>query len=66
LGALLHIDEKLRTRHAQRFTVHDGLWQHWAEASHGTPVDPHHCRHLIDKMCALALDPDGGRDVHVA
>jgi len=58
LGALLHIDQTLRTDHAARFTVHDGLWWHWAEAAHGTPVDPHDYRRLIGEMWAIAIDAD--------
>jgi hypothetical protein len=58
LGALLHIDERLRTTNAERFMVHNGPWQRWAEAGHGTPPDPHAYRRLIDDLCALAIDPD--------
>ncbi len=59
LGALLHIDERLRNN-AARFMVHNGPWQRWAEATHGTPPDPHAYRRLIDDLCALAIDSDHG------
>ncbi|MEU9398424.1 DUF6000 family protein [Streptomyces sp. NPDC048242] len=31
LGALLHLDARLGTHHADRFTKPDGSWDHWVE-----------------------------------
>ena len=53
-GALLHIDEKLGTGHAQQFTGDDGLWHRWATGCSGAPIDPDRYRCLIGELCALA------------
>lgn len=58
LGALLHVDDKLGTHHAARFLAADGLWQQWAQAAHGAPVDSYDYRRLIDTMCALTANAD--------
>jgi hypothetical protein len=56
LGALLHIDRKLGTRHAARFMTDDGLWQRWAIATQGSVTDPGDYRRRIGAMCELAAD----------
>jgi hypothetical protein len=64
LGALLHVDNKLGTRHAVRFLAADGPWQQWAEVGHGATADPLEYRGLIDGMCALTVDVDEAGRVH--
>ncbi|GAA0307064.1 hypothetical protein GCM10010302_52240 [Streptomyces polychromogenes] len=57
LGALLHLDARLGTNHANRFTEPDGLWDHWGKGvgrlgypSH-TPAE---LRRWTDLHCAFA------------
>jgi Family of unknown function (DUF6000) len=54
LGALLHIDGRLGTRHATSFMTPNGLWQRWADTGYGTPPEPEDYRRLIADLCALA------------
>lgn len=56
IGALLHLDRRLGTTHAQRFLADGGLWHTWAAQTRGHPEDPHDCHRRIDDLCALALD----------
>ncbi|MFI6014794.1 DUF6000 family protein [Streptomyces sp. NPDC051243] len=50
LGALQHIDERLRTNHATQFTQANGLWEQWARDGHN-PADE---KERIDKLCSFA------------
>ncbi|MFE9928899.1 DUF6000 family protein [Streptomyces sp. NPDC005533] len=58
LGALLHLDARLGTHHADRFTEPDGRWDRWVQAlAHlqdspsFTPADQ---RRLTDLQCTYA------------
>ncbi|MEU8772659.1 DUF6000 family protein [Streptomyces sp. NPDC048606] len=52
LGALLRLDARLGTRHADRFTEPDSLWDQWSRAMGGlgrprhTPAELHHRSNL--------------------
>lgn len=53
IGALLHLDAKLRTDQAARFLTEDGLWHQWIE---GPPRKDHHTtpenyRGSINQLC---------------
>lgn len=50
LGALLHLDEQLRTGHAARFLTDGGLWQQWSR----TEKTPAELRDLIRQLCSAA------------
>ena len=50
MGALLHLDQKLGTDHAQRFIVPEGLW-HQSAFAHRDPVD---CQRTTEQLCAFA------------
>ncbi|GAA0287705.1 hypothetical protein GCM10010302_27580 [Streptomyces polychromogenes] len=58
LGALLHLDARLGTRHADRFTAPGGLWQRWAEARFGGRDprwhEPGRLRRWTDLQCDFA------------
>ncbi|MEU2063007.1 DUF6000 family protein [Streptomyces sp. NPDC013455] len=58
LGALLRLDAHLGTRHADRFTEPDGLWDRWVQAlahlqdsPYFTPAEQ---RRLTDLLCDFA------------
>ncbi|MFJ9711377.1 DUF6000 family protein [Streptomyces sp. NPDC101234] len=56
LGALLHLDAKLRADQAARFLTADGLWHQWIDGQprkehHGTPDS---CRDGISRLCVFA------------
>ncbi|MER5584803.1 DUF6000 family protein [Streptomyces asoensis] len=56
MGALLHIDTKLRTDQAARFLTENGLWHQWID---GPPRKEHHStpdsyRGAISQLCAFA------------
>ncbi|CAL9530144.1 hypothetical protein SUDANB120_04024 [Streptomyces sp. enrichment culture] len=57
LGALLRLDARLDTHHADRFTEPGGLWDRWTQAMHhlgrspGTPAALHH---WTDLQCDFA------------
>ncbi|MFI6641520.1 DUF6000 family protein [Streptomyces sp. NPDC050504] len=57
LGALLRLDARLGTQHADRFTEHDGLWDNWAKGVAGFG-DPSHApaeqRRRADLQCDFA------------
>jgi hypothetical protein len=50
IGALLHLDQKLGTDHAQRFIVPEGLWYQSAFA-HRDPLD---CQSTTEQLCTFA------------
>jgi hypothetical protein len=52
LGALLHLDERLGSHHAERFRVPDGLWDRWA-AGHSNSPSADRGRQSIEALCAL-------------
>jgi hypothetical protein len=58
LGALLHIDARLGTAHAARFTVPGGPWDRWAATlpppGDGTVRTPAGEREWIDQLCGFA------------
>ncbi|MGW1843520.1 DUF6000 family protein [Streptomyces sp. NPDC001966] len=58
LGALLHLDARLGTHHADRFTEPDGLWDQWVNALdhlRGCPgYTPAEQRRGTDLRCAFA------------
>ncbi|MFK0259067.1 DUF6000 family protein [Streptomyces sp. NPDC090445] len=56
MGALLHLDAKLRADQAARFLARDGLWHQWIDGPprkehHGTPDS---YREIISQFCVLA------------
>ncbi|MGW5510677.1 DUF6000 family protein [Streptomyces albogriseolus] len=56
MGALLHLDAKLRADQAARFLAPDGLWHQWIDGPprkehHGTPDS---YREIISQFCAFA------------
>ncbi|WP_327133407.1 DUF6000 family protein [Streptomyces sp. NBC_01343] len=58
LGALLHLDGRLSTHHADRFTEPDGLWDRWVNAlahlrGHPSYV-PNEQRRWTDLQCGFA------------
>ena len=50
MGALLHLDQKLGSDHAQRFIVPEGLWYQSAFADR----DPLDCQRTTEQLCAFA------------
>ncbi|MFE2065085.1 DUF6000 family protein [Streptomyces sp. NPDC059467] len=63
LGALLHLDAKLRADQAARFLAADGLWHQWIDGPprkehHGTPDS---YRDGISRLCAFADESAGHR-----
>ncbi len=50
IGALLHLDQKLGTEHAQRFLTSGGLWSRSAFADR----DPFTCQRATEQLCAFA------------
>jgi len=50
LGALLHVDQQLGTKHAARFLGGDGPWQRWNR----TPKTPAELHEWIDQLCSVA------------
>ncbi|MEV0974598.1 DUF6000 family protein [Microtetraspora glauca] len=50
MGALLHLDDRLRTDHAARFLAPDGLWARSAVRDQ----DPATLKEKIDRLCAFA------------
>jgi hypothetical protein len=50
LGALLHLDEQLKSDRAARFLTDGGLWQQWSRAEK-TPAE---LRDLIRQLCSAA------------
>ncbi|MFJ6849704.1 DUF6000 family protein [Streptomyces sp. NPDC091271] len=58
LGALLRLDAHLGTRHADRFTQPDGLWDQWVNALTHLRGDPGHTpgaqRRRTDVQCDFA------------
>lgn len=61
LGALLHLDTKLRADQGARFLAPDGPWQQWIDGPprkehHGTPSS---CREIIGQFCVLADESAG-------
>ncbi|MFC9266822.1 DUF6000 family protein [Streptomyces zhihengii] len=55
LGALLHVDERLGTEQAARFTAPGGLWPQWID---GPPHKEHHTtpgnyRGAVGELCAF-------------
>ncbi|WP_228644529.1 DUF6000 family protein [Microtetraspora sp. AC03309] len=50
MGALLHLDERLRTDHAARFLAPHGLWAR--SAMHGQ--DPAELKEKMDRRCSFA------------
>ena len=50
IGALLHLDQKLGTDHAQRFLAPEGLWHQSAFAER----DPLACQRTAEQLCAFA------------
>jgi len=50
IGALLHLDQKLGTDHAQRFLTPEGLWSQSAFAER----DPLACQRTTEQLCAFA------------
>jgi hypothetical protein len=50
IGALLHLDQKLGTDHAQRFIVPEGLWHQSAFADR----DPVDYQRATEQLCAFA------------
>ncbi|GLW89733.1 DUF6000 family protein [Actinokineospora globicatena] len=55
MGALLHLDSRLGTRHAGQFLL-NGAWQRWSDknAPQQTYIGTHH--HLITTLCTFADD----------
>lgn len=52
LGALLYLDQQLKTDHATRFLADGGLWQHWAALwPWATPAK---LREWIRELCSAA------------
>ncbi|MGW1712702.1 DUF6000 family protein [Streptomyces sp. NPDC002156] len=56
MGALLHLDARLRTDRAARFLTADGLWHQWID---GPPHKKHHStpddyRESISRFCVVA------------
>ncbi|WP_330455519.1 DUF6000 family protein [Streptomyces sp. NBC_00820] len=56
MGALLHLDAKLRADQAARFLAADGLWHQWIG---GPPLKKHHStpdnyRKAISRLCVFA------------
>ncbi|MFC7512989.1 DUF6000 family protein [Streptomyces thermocarboxydus] len=61
LGALLRLDARLGTRHADRFTRPGGLWDRWVDALPtcvATPAGPR--RHCAHGRTASATSPTAG------
>ncbi|MFF9201627.1 DUF6000 family protein [Streptomyces sp. NPDC014986] len=58
LGALLHLDARLGTHHAARFTEPDGLWDQWVQAldhlRDHPGYRPQERRHLANRQCDFA------------
>lgn len=50
IGALLHLDQKLGTDHAQRFIVPEGLW-HQSTFADQDPLD---CQRETEQLCRFA------------
>jgi hypothetical protein len=50
LGALLHLDEQLKSDRAARFLTGGGLWQQWSR----TEKTPAELRDLIRQLCSAA------------
>ncbi|MCO5968904.1 DUF6000 family protein [Actinoallomurus soli] len=50
IGALLHLDARLGTTHAQRFLCADGLWHRSSFAAH----DPFDAQRDIERLCRFA------------
>lgn len=73
MGALLHLDARLRTDRAARFLTADGLWHQWID---GPPRKEHHStpdsyRESISRFCVFADESAehllaGNRVVHAA
>jgi hypothetical protein len=51
MGALLHLDQKHRTAHAQRFLVPEGLWHLSAFAER----DPLACQLATERLMATII-----------
>ncbi|MEU6801317.1 DUF6000 family protein [Streptomyces neyagawaensis] len=64
LGALLHLDARLGTHHARRFTQPDGPWDQWVHAlvhlRDHPAYTPEEQRRWTDLHCAFAHDWTGG------
>jgi hypothetical protein len=56
MGALLHLDSRLDTDHANRFLHDSGAWQRWSEATALRDTDPDNQRRKIDELCSFADD----------
>ncbi|MFC5956903.1 DUF6000 family protein [Streptomyces pratens] len=58
LGALLRLDARLGTHHADRFTQPDGLWDQWVQALVHLSDQPGHTpdeqHHWADLQCDFA------------
>jgi hypothetical protein len=50
LGALLHLDEQLKTDRGARFLISKGLWETWSR----TEKTPAELREWIDRLCSVA------------
>jgi len=56
MGALLHLDARLGTDHANRFLDDSGAWRRWADATALRHADPDEQRRRIDELCSFADD----------
>jgi hypothetical protein len=56
LGALLYLDTRLSTDHAERFLGTGGAWQRWVEAGPSLQLDPNDQRHVVDALCSFVDD----------
>jgi len=54
LGALLHLDTRHGTHHADRYLAPGGLWQSWVEHLPWLQLNPADRHRLIDQLCAFA------------
>lgn len=54
MGALLHLDARLGTDHANRFLGQGGAWQRWTGATATQHADPASQRHRVDELCSFA------------
>ncbi|MGW0433917.1 DUF6000 family protein [Micromonospora sp. NPDC003197] len=54
LGALLHLDARHGTHHADRYLAPGGLWQRWVAHLPWLQLDPAYEHCVIDQLCAFA------------
>jgi hypothetical protein len=54
LGALLHLDARHGTSHAERYLIPGGPWRRWVAHRPHLQLDPAGQRHLIAQWCSFA------------